>query len=160
MSDQTTAKPERLRVKRMDEMIGDISHKTGIDRKTVLFVLRGLRDDMLTALKDGQIYRLLDLGNFRMLEKPARKVRNPRTQEVYQSTPSFRVKFSIGNGIDAVVDSKLKGESFPLLVTAVITAAHQDHVKAKEDKKDEKSDAPPAPAGTEADELAKLLQDS
>lgn len=145
----------RQKVRPVYDMVKNISAATGVPRAHVLQAIRGMRDEMLDVLKAGEIFRLLDVGNTRLLPTAPRKARNPRTGETIDVGARFRVKFNAGTGIDQLVNHLLGDGEAPTRITSAKAPPKSDE---KPSKAAPKAKAAPAKAAKPAAKPAKTAK--
>lgn len=143
---------DRMKVKAMHEMIAEAGKLAGVPQATVGSVLKAFRDVQLRALADGQIVRFYDVGNLRLMDKPARIARNPRTGEKFQAPAGFRCKFDTGSGVAAVIQHKVGQGPYP---DSLLKSDAPESQTAKVEKPSEK-DKPPK--GTKVPDKAKSAE--
>ncbi len=81
------------------ELIDALAGKTGFTKKDADKFLTAFQDVVVEALKNGESVNLVGFGVFKVVERPAREARNPRTGERI-SIPARRVpQFKAGKGL-------------------------------------------------------------
>lgn len=156
---------DRKKVKPMHDLIAEVGKAVGMPRAKVQEALKAFRDAQIRALADGFIVRVYDVGNLRLVHKPARKARNPRTGEVFDAPAGLRAKFEAGNGVRALIAHMVDGKQpYPQALFGAVEPAKPGKSKAKDkpaDAKPKAKDQPAAPPATadEDKELADLLNE-
>ncbi|MBR4492253.1 MAG: HU family DNA-binding protein, partial [Bacteroidales bacterium] len=77
-----------------------MAEKAGMTKVQAKKALDAMMDTTVETLKKGEKVVLLGFGTFSVVERPARKGRNPRTGEVIKIKASKSVKFKAGAGMD------------------------------------------------------------
>lgn len=159
------------KVRTFAELTAGVASKAGISKSDAGKALVALCDEIAETLKAGQIFRLRDIGNMRLLVKKARLARNPFTGEQFQSPEGLRVKFNVGSALKALAKNPkgVKAESKKAEAPKPVVKGKPE-VKAAEkpvskqptgakppEKKPAGKPAPVPIKGTEADELEKML---
>lgn len=82
------------------ELVNAMAEKAGMTKVQAKKALDAMMDTTVKTLKKGEKVVLLGFGTFSVVERPARKGRNPRTGEVIKIKASKSVKFKAGAGMD------------------------------------------------------------
>ncbi|MBO7466044.1 MAG: HU family DNA-binding protein, partial [Bacteroidales bacterium] len=82
------------------ELVNAMAEKAGMTKVQAKKALDAMMDTTVETLKKGEKVVLLGFGTFSVVERPARKGRNPRTGEVIKIKASKSVKFKAGAGMD------------------------------------------------------------
>ena len=82
------------------ELVNAMAEKAGMTKGQAKKALDAMMDTTVETLKKGEKVVLLGFGTFSVVERPARKGRNPRTGEVIKIKASKSVKFKAGAGMD------------------------------------------------------------
>ena len=82
------------------ELVNAMAEKAGMTKVQAKKALDAIMDTTVETLKKGEKVVLLGFGTFSVVERPARKGRNPRTGEVIKIKASKSVKFKAGAGMD------------------------------------------------------------
>ena len=82
------------------ELVNAMAEKAGMTKVQAKKALDAMMDTTVETLKKGEKVVLLGFGTFSVVERPARKGRNPRTGEVIKVKASKSVKFKAGAGMD------------------------------------------------------------
>ena len=82
------------------ELVNAMAEKAGMTKVQAKKALDAMMDTTVETLKKGEKVVLLGFGTFSVVERPARKGRNPRTGEVIKIKASNSVKFKAGAGMD------------------------------------------------------------
>ena len=85
------------------ELVTAIAENTGVTKKDIEAVLKGLTTVIHAELNNGGKVQIPDLGSFKISERAARTVRNPRTGESMESPACKVAKFTAAKAFkDAV----------------------------------------------------------
>lgn len=85
------------------ELIAAIAKDTGVTKKDIEAVIKSLTTAIHTELREGGKVQLPELGSFKVTERAARTVRNPRTGESMESPACKVAKFTAAKAFkDAV----------------------------------------------------------
>lgn len=87
------------------EMIDSLAKKLG-DKVQAERAFDGVFGCIIDALKAGDSIAIPNFGTFKVVERAARKGRNPRTGEEMQISASKTVKFTPGKGLKEAVAGK------------------------------------------------------
>lgn len=82
------------------DLVNAMAEKAGMTKVQAKKALDAMLDATVETLKKGEKVVLLGFGTFSVVERPARKGRNPRTGEVIKIKASKSVKFKAGAGMD------------------------------------------------------------
>ena len=82
------------------DLVNAMAEKAGMTKVQAKKALDAMMDTTVETLKKGEKVVLLGFGTFSVVERPARKGRNPRTGEVIKIRASKSVKFKAGAGMD------------------------------------------------------------
>ena len=82
------------------DLVNAMAEKAGMTKVQAKKALDAMMDTTVETLKKGEKVVLLGFGTFSVVERPARKGRNPRTGEVIKIKASTSVKFKAGAGMD------------------------------------------------------------
>lgn len=81
------------------ELIDALASKTGKSRKEASEFLEAFLNTVTEELKKGEAVNLVGFGSFKVVDRPAREARNPRTGEKIQ-IPARKVPvFRVGKGL-------------------------------------------------------------
>jgi DNA-binding protein HU-beta len=87
------------------ELISKLSEKTGMKQDDVNTLLSEFIDTVTDTLKSGDNVALVNFGTFEVVDKAARKSRNPRTGEEIQIPAKKVPRFRPGKGFKESIDS-------------------------------------------------------
>lgn len=88
------------------ELISKLASKTGVKQDDVNKVLTEFIDTVTAELQAGEKIALVNFGTFEVVDKAARKSRNPRTGEEIE-IPAKRVpRFRPGKGFKDAIDTQ------------------------------------------------------
>ena len=87
------------------DLINGIAAETGMTKKDAKVALEAIIDSMKSALADGEKVQLVGFGSFQVVERAARKGRNPQTGDEINIPAKNVVKFKAGKGLAEVVDA-------------------------------------------------------
>ena len=79
-----------------EELITAVAARTGLTKKSAEEVLDTIQDTIKDAVRDGDKVTLTGFGAFLLVERPARKGRNPRTGEIIEIAAHKRPRFVPG----------------------------------------------------------------
>ena len=79
-----------------EELITVVAARTGLTKKSAEEVLDTIQDTIMDAVRDGDKVTLTGFGAFLLVERPARKGRNPRTGEIIEIAAHKRPRFVPG----------------------------------------------------------------
>ncbi len=79
-----------------EELVTAIAAKTGLTKKSAEEVLDAVLDTVADTVRDGDRVTLSGFGTFLLVERAARKGRNPRTGEEIQIAPRKAPRFLPG----------------------------------------------------------------
>ena len=79
-----------------EELITAVAARTGLTKKSAEEVLDTIQDTIMDAVRDGDKVTLTGFGAFLLVERPARKGRNPRTGEIIEIAAHKRPRFVPG----------------------------------------------------------------
>lgn len=82
-----------------DELISLVSEGAGITKKSAGEAVNALFEAITSALEKGDSIALIGFGSFKVIERPAREGRNPRTGEKIKIPASKVAKFTPGAGL-------------------------------------------------------------
>ena len=82
------------------DLVNAMAEKAGMTKVQAKNALDAMMDTTVETLKKGEKVVLLGFGTFSVVERPARKGRNPRTGEEIKIKASKSVKFKAGAGMD------------------------------------------------------------
>jgi DNA-binding protein HU-beta len=77
-----------------EDLLKFVSEEAGIPRKSADGAIKAVFGGIASALEKGDSISLIGFGSFKIVERPAREGRNPRTGEKMQIPASKGVKFS------------------------------------------------------------------
>ena len=86
------------------ELVNAIASKTGLSKKDCETVLDAFVASVEDALKAGDKVSLVGFGAFEVRKRPARKGRNPKTNEEIMIAASNAPVFKAGRGLKEVVN--------------------------------------------------------
>ncbi|EIT84178.1 DNA-binding protein HU (DNA-binding protein II) [Fictibacillus macauensis ZFHKF-1] len=86
-----------------NELVTNISEKSGLTKKDVETVVNGLVDEITGALKEGQKVQFVGFGTFETRERSSRTGRNPQTGEEINIPASTVPAFRPGNKLKEAV---------------------------------------------------------
>jgi len=78
------------------QLIEEVSDKTGLTKKDVGIVLDAVIETIANSLKKGEKVTLVGFGTFQVMQRKARKGRNPQTGEEIQISAKKVPKFVPG----------------------------------------------------------------
>ena len=85
------------------ELVAAIANETGVTKKDIEKVLKALTTTIQSELAKGEKVQIPELGSFKVNERNARTVRNPRTGETMESPACKVAKFTAAKALkDAV----------------------------------------------------------
>ena len=85
------------------EQIGQVAYRAGLSRNHPARAVETMLEGVTSALKRGDVVRLVGFGNFSVTRRKASTGRNPRTGEPMQIKASAQPKFRPGKVLkDAV----------------------------------------------------------
>ena len=88
------------------ELVAAIAKDTGVTKKDIEAVLKGLTSAIHTELQNGGKVQIPELGSFKVSERAARTVRNPRTGESMKSPACKVAKFTAAKAFKEAVNVK------------------------------------------------------
>jgi len=86
------------------ELIEDVSNKTGSTKKDTGNVLDAVTETITNTLKKGEKVTLVGFGTFRVMERKARRGRNPQTGEIIEISARKMPKFEPGKNLREAVE--------------------------------------------------------
>jgi DNA-binding protein HU-beta len=86
------------------ELISEIAKKTGFKQDDVNTLLTEFVETVTDTLKSGDSVALVNFGTFEVVDKAARKSRNPRTGEEIQIPAKKVPRFRPGKGFKETID--------------------------------------------------------
>lgn len=91
----------------------DLVEKIAADYKLTRVLARDVVDSifetMATTIQSGEEVSIFGFGKFKLVERAARKGRNPRTGEALKIAATKRVKFEQGSALKELVNIKRRG---------------------------------------------------
>ena len=81
------------------ELINEVSKKTGITKKDAGSVLNAITEHITDALSNSEKVTLVGFGTFQVMQRKARRGRNPQTGEEIQIPAKKTPKFVPGKGL-------------------------------------------------------------
>jgi len=81
------------------QLIEEVSDKTGLTKKDVGIVLDAVIETIANSLKKGEKVTLVGFGTFQVMQRKARKGRNPQTGKAIQIPAKKVPKFMPGKGL-------------------------------------------------------------
>lgn len=81
------------------ELLNAIAEDCGVSKKDIEKVLKSLTTAIHTELKNGGKVQIPDLGSFKVSERAARTVRNPKTGETMTSKACKAPKFTAAKAL-------------------------------------------------------------
>ena len=88
------------------ELIAAIAAKTGATKKSAEESVNAFVDVVTEALQKGDKVQLVGFGSFEVLNRAARKGRNPQTKEEIKIPASKAPKFKAGKALKELVNKK------------------------------------------------------
>ena len=88
------------------ELIAAIAAKTGATKKSAEESVNAFIDVVTETLKKGDKVQLVGFGTFEILQRAARKGRNPQTKEEIKIPASKAPKFKAGKALKDIVNKK------------------------------------------------------
>ncbi len=86
-----------------NEIISNISDKSGLTKKDVELVVNGLLNEITSALASGEKVQFVGFGTFEARKRSSRMGRNPQTGETIEIPETMVPAFKAGNKLkDAV----------------------------------------------------------
>jgi len=85
------------------ELMDEVSEKVGITKKEVGNIIDATTEAIRKALSKGEKVTLVGFGTFRVLNRKARRGRNPQTGEELQISAKKVAKFKAGKNLKEVV---------------------------------------------------------
>ncbi len=86
------------------DLIGEVAQKTGLTKKEVGSVIEATLDAIQGALKKGDKVTLVGFGNFSVIQRKARKGRNPKTGKEIKIPAAKVPKFSPSKALKEAVN--------------------------------------------------------
>ncbi|TCP22538.1 DNA-binding protein HU-beta [Scopulibacillus darangshiensis] len=86
-----------------NELVNNISEKTGLTKKDVESVINGVLDEVTNALKQNDKVQFVGFGTFETRERSSRTGRNPQTGETINIPASTVPAFRAGNKLKEAV---------------------------------------------------------
>jgi DNA-binding protein HU-beta len=86
-----------------NELVTNISEKSGLTKKDVEAVVNGVIDEITTALKEGDKVQFVGFGTFETRERASRTGRNPQTGKEITIPASTVPAFKAGNKLKEAV---------------------------------------------------------
>ncbi len=102
-----------------------IKNSTGFGESTIAAVTNSTIAFLATSLRSGESVRLEGLGTFKVIDKPERQGRNPRTGESITFKASRRTKLAFSKTFidsiqpDSLVEADINPEVLPEMPTAI-----------------------------------------
>lgn len=90
------------------ELVAAVAKDTGVTKKDIEAVIKGLTATIHKELHKGGKVQIPELGSFKVSERAARTVRNPRTGETMKSPACKVAKFTAAKAFKEAVNSKKK----------------------------------------------------
>jgi len=81
------------------ELISEVSEKVGITKKEIGNIVDAIMEAIKKALSRGEKVTLVGFGTFQVMERKARRGRNPQTGEEIQIPAKKVSKFRAGKGL-------------------------------------------------------------
>jgi len=81
------------------ELVAEVAGQTGVTQKTAREVLDAVTSAITESLGGGEKVTLVGFGTFQVMERKARKGRNPQTGETIQIPAKKVPKFLSGKGL-------------------------------------------------------------
>ncbi|MBF0121603.1 MAG: HU family DNA-binding protein [Desulfobacterales bacterium] len=88
-----------------EELVKFISEKTELTKADSTKALNAVIEGISASLENGEVVTLIGFANFKVVERKARKGRNPQTGKEIDIPASKAVKFSVGQALK----NKVKG---------------------------------------------------
>jgi DNA-binding protein HU-beta len=88
------------------ELVKTLIEKSGQDKKTVDSILTALDEVVKSKISEGESVALVNLGTFKVSDRPARTARNPMTGETIQVPAKKVAKFSLSKSVKEIVSGK------------------------------------------------------
>ncbi|MFC7372346.1 HU family DNA-binding protein [Fictibacillus iocasae] len=86
-----------------NELVTNISEKSGLTKKDVEAVVNGMIDEITSALKEGDKVQFVGFGTFETRERASRTGRNPQTGKEITIPASTVPAFKAGNKLKEAV---------------------------------------------------------
>lgn len=90
------------------ELVAAVAKDTGVTKKDIEAVIKGLTVTIHKELHKGGKVQIPELGSFKISERAARTVRNPRTGESMKSPACKVAKFTAAKAFKEAVNAKKK----------------------------------------------------
>ena len=87
------------------ELVTAIAQDTGVTKKDIEKVIKSLTGAIQTELKAGGKVQIPELGSFKVAERAAREVRNPRTGKKMKSKACKVAKFAAAKALKEIINS-------------------------------------------------------
>jgi len=81
------------------QLIEEVSDKTGLTKKDVRTVVDAVMETIANSLEKGEKVTLVGFGTFQVMQRKARRGRNPQTGEEIQISAKKVPKFVPGKGL-------------------------------------------------------------
>jgi DNA-binding protein HU-beta len=88
------------------ELVTAIAKETGVTKKDIEAVIKGLTATVTGELKAGGKVQIPELGSFKVTDRAAREVRNPQTGEKIKAPACKAVKFTTAKALKTAVNEK------------------------------------------------------
>jgi DNA-binding protein HU-beta len=79
-----------------DELVTAVAAKTGMTKKTAETMVEALLDTIADVIRDGDKVTLAGFGTFALIERAARKGRNPKTGAMIEIAATKAPRFTPG----------------------------------------------------------------
>ena len=86
-----------------NDLINKVSKKHGMTKQKTREVIKGVFEEIASAITRGKPYEILGYGKFYISERKARTGRNPRTGATLDLPASKTVRFKVGRKLKAAV---------------------------------------------------------
>jgi len=86
------------------DIIKHITAKVGLSQKESQEVVETILDSIQNALAEGEMVKIPGFGTFNVMQKEARKGRNPQTGEDLTIAPRRAINFKVSNQLKAEIE--------------------------------------------------------
>ncbi|MEQ8845543.1 MAG: HU family DNA-binding protein [Phycisphaerales bacterium] len=97
------------------QLVDAIAGRSGLSRHDVQLVVKGMLDELVEAVRQGNRVELRDFGVFEVKERAARTAQNPKTLEPVPVPPKRAVRFKPGRLMREALEGPAAGESAPVV---------------------------------------------
>jgi len=88
------------------ELVRRVAQKAAVSEEIAERVIHTALGQVITAVADGELVRILGFGTFRLTRRPARNGRNPRTGEAIAIPERARATFAPGSSFKQCIRHK------------------------------------------------------